>query len=424
MTIDASKLQVSLEEGERCRRRLSVTVPADAVRVEREEIAHGLAQRLKLPGFRKGRVPAAVVEKRYGPVLQRETLDKVIGAAYRQVLQRESLQPISEGEVEDVDYRPDGDLTFSISFDVQPDVRLERLGGFRVERPPLAVGDTEVEEVLDRLREQQAAWKPAPEGPVEDGDLVAVEIVRLEEGEEASEARPYEFVIGRGEAIPDVEAAIRTLSPGETEEFNVVFPEDFPDESRRGEAQRLRITLQSRKVQELPELDDDFARSLGDFEALDDLRSKVREDLEREASDRQEGSVRGRLLDLLVEANPFPVPDSMVDRYLQSFLGDTQGVDPEKLERAREQLRPEAERAVRRALVVDRVAETQSLAASAEEVDERIQEIADRNDATPAQVYGRLQKAGRIEVLEREITEEKVFDFLKSRSEIVDAPAE
>lgn len=422
MTIETSKITVSLDEADGCRRRVSVKVPASVVEAERKEIARTLATRMKLPGFRKGRVPSGMVEKRYGPTLRKETLDRVIGTAYRVALQRESLEPISEGQVDDVEYEPGSDLTFTASFEVRPEVELGRLGGFRIERPPLQVGDEEVEKVLERVRQQEAVWSPVESGTPEDGDQVSVEITRIAEGEEP-EPTPYEFVLGRDEAIADVEDAIRTLEPGESGEFTVAFPDDFPDEARRGEEQRLRIELQGRKAMELPELDDDFARSVGEFEDLADLRARVREDLEKEAREQQEGAVRGQLLASLLEANPFDVPDSMVERYMASVFGDTEGVDPRKLDEARDEFRPQARHAVQRLLMVERIAETQDLRASEDEIDARIEEIAEKSGATPSEVYARLQKSGRIESLEREITERKVFEFLKEKSEIVDVPA-
>ncbi|TFH66564.1 MAG: hypothetical protein E4G90_02895, partial [Gemmatimonadales bacterium] len=244
------------------------------------------------------------------------------------------------------------------------------------------------------------------------------EIQRLEDGEAAGEARPYEIVLGDGEAIPEVEDAVRTLSLGETGEFTVTFPQDFPDEERRGEKQHLRISLQGRKVKEVPELDDVFARSMGDFEDVDALRARIMEDQQREAEDQAESVVRSQLVENVLEANPFQVPRSMAERYMDSVLGDTTKLNPEVLAETKERLRPEAEKAVRRILVLDRVAELQSLRATEDEVDERVQEIAEKNDAKPAQVYANLQKAGSLDALEREITDRKVFDFLKGESTI------
>lgn len=421
MTLEASQLKIDVEEKDNWRRTLSVTVPASVVGEERRKLADKLAGRIKLPGFRSGKIPQSVVERRYGAALNQELMDRVIGDAYKQALQVESLNPISEGEVEKVDYEPDEDLSFTISFDVRPDIEIGRLGGFAVQRPRAEVGDEDVEEVLQRLREQNATFIPTEEGSPETGDQVSLTVQRLVDGEPEGEPQEYDLVLGEGQAIPDVESAIYTLAPGESGEFTATFPDDFPDEERRGEEQHLRIELQSRKKRELPELDDELARSLGDFEDLDTLRSRVREDLEAEAEQQAERAVRGQLMQNLLDANPFEVPQSMVDHYIESIMGDTEGADPEALAQAREQVRPEAERAVKRILLLERIAETQELRATEEELDERIETIAEKNDVSPSEVYARLQKSGRLESLEREITEEKVFDFLKEQSEIVDA---
>jgi trigger factor len=254
-----------------------------------------------------------------------------------------------------------------------------------------------------------------------DGDLVTVKILRLD-GSEA-EARDYEFVLGRGDAIPDIEAAIKTLAlsgqgSSNEGEFDIRFPEDLEDEERRGAAERVRITLLGRKTLELPPLDDSLAKQVGDFETLADLTAKVREDMEKEGAQRADAVVQARLLDLVLEANPFEVPASMVDRYLDGVLGDPKDVPADKLAEARAQLRPEAERAVKRILAMDRLAESRGLSATEDEIDKRVEEIATANQTTPAKVYASLQKAGRLEQVERELTERKVFDYLKSQSEI------
>lgn len=422
MTIDAEKLKVDLEEKERWRRIMNVTIPASVVSEERRRILKKLSGRLKLPGFRSGQVPASVVEKRYGPAVNQEMFDRLIGEAYKEALRARSLNPISQGEVEDVTYEPDQDLAFSISFDVRPEIELGRLGGFAVEQPDAAVREEDVQQVLERLRDQNAAWKTVEEGKPEAGDLVSLTVHMLDEaGEPEGEAQDYDLELGQGDAIPDVESAIQTLEAGETGDFRVRFPEDVPNEARRGEEQHLRITVRARKVKDRPDPDDAFARSLGDFEGLEALKARIREDLANEAEEQAEAAVRGQIVRNLLEANPFEVPESMVERYLESVMGDTEGADPERVARAREEIRPEAERAVKRILVVERVAETQGLQATEEELDERIEEIAGKNDTSPSQVYARLQKAGRLEALEREITEGKVFEFLKSKSEIVPA---
>jgi len=422
MSIDASSLNIDVQEGERWRRTVSVTVPADAVSTERRKIAENLAGRLKIPGFRSGRVPASVVEKRYGGALNRELLDQIVGDVYKEAIRIHDLKPISQGEVEDLDWKPEEDLVFSISFDVEPSFDLPRVGGFSVERPRAEVQDEEIEKVVERLREQNGSWAPAGEGRAEEGDLASVTVTRLEDGEILGEPQDYDLLLGQGDAIPDVEEAITTLAPGEDGTFVVTFPDDFPNEARRGAQEELRILLRERKVRELPEVDDEFAKSVGDFEDLESLRVRIKEDLTREAENQAESEVRARLLDFVVEANPFEVPATMIDRYADSVMGgNREGMDEEVLAQVREQMRPQAERAVRRILVVERLGDAHGLQATEEELDDRIESIAESSGSPVAKVYSDLQKSGRMEELERSITEEKVFDFLKEQSTVTDA---
>jgi len=422
MTISSTQLQINVQEQEQWRRTVSVTVPADLVKQERTVVVKRLASRMKLPGFRKGKVPISVVENQYGPELQKETLDKVISEAYQSVLAEHSLQPISEGEVEKVDYQPEEDLTFRISFDIRPNIEVSRLGGFKVERPRVQVGEAEEENVLDRLKDQSAVWRPAEDGgPAQEGDLVTVQLTTLGEGDlPEGEPQGYQMVVGEGDAIPDVEAAILRMAAGATGDFTVRFPLDFAEEAKRGEEQRLRISVLDRRVKELPQLDDEFARAVGDFDSVDALRDRIRSDLEEEASAGAEGTVNKQLLNMLVEANPFDVPRSMVDRYVDSLLGDTSKAEADAVARIREQIRPEAERGVKRILVIDHVAEVREIHATEDEVGQRVAEFAEKGGTTPAQTRAQLQKEGRLDGLEREIIERKVIEFLREQSEIID----
>jgi trigger factor len=423
MNLDASNLQISLQEGERWRRHMSVTIPAAIVQEEERQAARQLASRANLKGFRKGRVPSKVIESRFSGALRQETLDKLISAAYRQALQVNELRPISEGELEDFSYEPEADLTFAIAFDVEPVFEVETLGGFVVERPTQPITDEQIEAVLGRIQEQNGVWQPAEEGTPEEKDMVSVKIARLEDAEPVDEGRDYELVVGQGDAIPDIDAAIRTLEPGSSGDFDITFPEDFADESRRGESERIRITLTSRRVLDVPELDDELARQVGDFETFEELTTKIREDMEKEAAQQADQVVRGRLLDFIVEANPFDVPASMVARYADSIIGDPNDIPEERLAEFREQIRPEAERAVKRILMIERIAEVHGLAADDDAIDARIEEIAEANNTDAAKVYAEFQKAGRLESMERELTEKAVFDFLVEQSEITDAPS-
>jgi trigger factor len=443
MSLDPSRLTIEVVEQPGWRRTVAVTVPDELVRTRLDRALQEAARGLKLPGFRKGKAPLAVVERQYGAPVRRETLQRVIDEAYRVALAERSIQPVSEGELESVDYRPEAGLVFRISFDVRPQVELARLGGFEVRRPSAAVSAEQVDAALESLREENAVWRPPDEpGAPADGDLVTVRILQVSAAGVAEPGRAedvglpwagrlrlragtehrgrYQIVLGVGDALPGLEQAIRSLVPGETRDFTV----SLAHEGGVVRDRRLRITLEDRQIKDLPDLDDAFARSLGDFDDLAGLRAKLYADLRESARDRAEAVLRARLLDMIVEANPFDVPAAMVDRYVDSLLGDAVRAGPEAGAAARAELRPEAERAVKRLVVLDRIAELHGLAATAAELDARVAEIAARGQVGPGRVRDQLVKTGRLERLTTDITNTKVFDFLKRQSEIVDESPE
>jgi len=419
MPTDSLELKVTVEKPRAWARRLTITVPADRVQRQREEVGRRLAQRIRIPGFRKGKVPQHVVERSYGPAIDQEAVERVVKDAFREAVERENLHPITQGEIENIDYRAGEPLTFDVHFEVRPEIELERLGGFEVKRERAEIGDADVERVVDRLRAEHAVWKPVEgESPAE-RDMVDVEVTPLREGGERGETRRYQLVLGEGQALPEIEEAIRSLQPGGEGEFVVHPPEGATDEHGQpiGE-HKVQIRLLAAHRPELPEADDEFARSVGDFEGLEALRSAIRSDLEREADAEADQQLNRQLIDLILEANPFEVPDSMIDRYLEGLLRPREGADPERVAEMRAAARPAAERALKRMLVIDRVAELEGLHATPAEVDARVEEIAQRTGRPAAEVRAQLAKGGRLEAIAEEITETKVFDYLKSLSTI------
>lgn len=453
----STDLQVGMEEREGGKRRLTITVAPERVARERRRQLQRLAGSLKLPGFRKGKVPAQVVEDRFGPAVTERTLNAAVEWSLREAIRAEGLQPLGDPEVENLRYRPGEPLTFQVELEVLPGLRLQRTGGFRVKRPEVSVSEAEVDEVIERLREEQGVWEPAERAP-EPGDLVSVRILNLDEedpaggadgsdedaGPEAAPAaegagaatekagpavegagpageppgRPYRFELGEGYAIPQVEEAIRTLDPGASGEFEVRFPEDFDDPELAGSARRLRIALLEVKRRRLPEIDDRFASEVGDFDSLEALREAVREDLQAHKEEEAERTVRDRLLDSIIEANPFEVPPGLVERYLERMIEAPEDADPERVQAARRSLKPAAERQIKRQLVLDQLIEAEGLEATEAELEARIARAAETRGESPSALRGRLAREDRLADLRRQISVEKAFESLTSRSTV------
>ncbi|MGQ0647762.1 MAG: trigger factor [Gemmatimonadaceae bacterium] len=397
-------------------RLIQVTIPVDAVDQAKHDAARKLASRVSIPGFRPGKAPAAMVMKRYGDAIRQEALDHLVQSAYREVLDREQIKVASQPHVHDVKFEDGQPVSFELHVEVRPEVTLARTSGFKVTRNERPINEEQVGEQIEQLREQRASWSPVEGKPLE-GDLVTVLLATADEEGNVPEGKEYKIVLGAGHAIPGIEEVITELAPGQTLERLVKWPDDFPDEAQRSKSKAVRVALNEVKRKSLPELDDAFAREVGDFDTLDALRAAVRSDMSEAARREADSEVRQRLLDEIIGANAFDVPPSWVKQMVEGYANAYQIPDGEK-ERFAGQFRPTAERQVRRDLIVETLAETESLKSSEADLDEKVTELAEKRGQNPGQVYAALQKAGRLAELERGITEDKVFKWLFDRNTI------
>jgi trigger factor len=408
------ELEITTKKSEGGARHLEVRVPAETVADAEDKAARRYATKLRLPGFRPGKAPAAIVRKRFGPAIREEALNSLLNEAYKEVLEREKIQPAGQPRVEHVHFHEGQPLTFELHVEVRPEIVLARTTGFRVQRNRRAVSDDQVRDQIEHLRDQRATWTPLEEKPLP-GDLVSVELATADESGAMPEAKQYQVVLGAGQAIPGVEEVIMEAAPGQTLERPVKWPDDFPDEAQRGKTKAVRVKLVDVKRKQVPDLDDAFAREVGDFDSIDALTKTVREDLDRHADRDADAEVRQRLVDDIISANPFDIPKSWVDQMVEAYIEAYQ-VPEEERERFRGEFRAVAERQVRRDLVIETIAEKQSLKATESDIDARVAEVAEKRNADPGQVYASLQKAGRIRELERSITEDKVFAWLMEQN--------
>ncbi|MGI9042627.1 MAG: trigger factor [Gemmatimonadaceae bacterium] len=410
-------ISVTPKKTEGLQRVLEVSVPAAELRGAEARAAKKYATQARLPGFRPGKAPAAMVQKRFAGPIRQEAIEALLQEAYQAVLEQEKITPASQPRVEQLHVHDGEPLTFELHLEVRPELELARTQGFRVTREVQPVTEEQVSEQIEHLREQRATWTPLTEKPMP-GDMVTV-MLATSDGDDASASEPkeYRIVLGDGQAIPGIEEVIMEAVPGETIERPVRWPDDFPDESQRGKMKTVRATLRDAKRKTLPELDDALAREVGDFDSLDALRAAVRDDLVKHAEREADARVRGRLLDDLMGANPFDVPASWVDRYVESYVTAYE-VPEEERERFRGEFRPAAERQVRRDLILETIAERESLKATEADIDDRVADVASKRSADPGQVYSSLQKSGRLRELEASITEDKVFEWLLGRNEV------
>ena len=409
-------IEIRSKKSDGVERLLEVSVAADTVQEAEERTAKRYASSVRLPGFRPGKAPAALVRKRFKDAIRQQALETLLQEAYQEVIERENLKVASTPHVHDVRFDEGKPLVFELHVEVRPEITLARTQGFRVSRPASSVTDDNVREQIDQLRDQRANWAPTTERPAP-GDMVTVLLATSEDGGAMPEGKEYRLVLGSGQAIPGIEELIMRLDGGQTLEENVRWPEDFPDEAQRGNTKLVRVTLQDVKRKAMPQLDDAFAREVGDFDSLDTLQTAVRKDLESHAEREADAGVRQQIIDQIVQANAFDVPPSWVNQLIDGYMKAYQ-IPEEERQRFSAEFRPVAERQVRRDLIIDTIAEREKLKATEADVDQRVSEVAQKRNAEPGQVYASLQKAGRLQEIERAITEEKVFKWLLERNTV------
>lgn len=409
-------LQVTPKKTDGVERLLQIEVPADEVARAEEKAVRRYASSARLPGFRPGKAPPAMIKQRYGDAIRAEAVDSLIQEAYKKVVADTELKLASQPHVHDVKFASGEPLTFELHLEVQPVVELPRTSGFRVTRSERSVTDDNVQEQLDSMREHKATWTPVEEKPTEQ-DMVTVELATANDDGTIPEGREYRLVLGGGQAIPGIEELVMTLQPGQTAEQAVKWPDDFPDEAQRSQTKMVRVTLRDVKRKALPALDDDFAREMGEFDSLVALKAAVRTDLEAEAKREADADVRHKIIDEILGANPFEVPPSWVNHMITAY-GEAYQVPEGEREQFASRFRQMAERQVRRDLIIDTLAERESLTTTEADLDDHIATLAVARNTDPGKLYASLQKAGRLKELERGLTEEKVFKWLLSQNTV------
>src|SRR3989441_346971 len=397
---------------------LAVTVPVEQVQQAEARATSAYQRRARLPGVRKGKAPAALVKKQFAEDIRQQALEDLIRESWKAALAQEALKPVADPHIHNLkwDAGAGGPVTFEFHVEVKPELALERIGKFHLKRAVPKVTEDRVLAQLNELREQKAPWTPVAGDKPKPKDLVQVTIA-TREGDTVRDPQPYQIVLGEGRAIPEVEEQIMGMLPGETVDATVRFPTDFPEEAKRGQPRDVRITLHEVKRQQLPELDDAFAREVGDFESLEALRKVVREDLEKEAEREADAQLRRELIDQIVQANRVVAPRPLVERALAVYA-QAYGIPEDRWPDFAQEFRPVAEAQVRRDLILDWVVEQHGLRGTAAELEQKLAELAARRGTPVAELRAALEKAKRLRDLERGLTEEKVFAFLLSQSTV------
>jgi trigger factor len=423
--------------------RLDVEVPPAAVRKGVEAKVRELGQQVRVPGFRPGKAPRRVIENRLGrDYIYMEALQEQLPTWYSQAVIETDLRPIDQPEINfDEALDEEEGFKFSATVEVRPQAKLGEYKGIEVPRREIEVSEEEVDARLEELRGQFATLAAVESRPVQEGDFVVLDFKgeRMAGGPlEGAEAEDYMLEVGRGELLPDFEQNIVGMNAGERKQFGVTFPQDYAQQTLRGQAVLFSVHVKEIKERDLPPLDSEFVKEASEFETLDELRSAVREQLEAAVEQRAAGEFRGRVLDAVAANAEVEVPDVMAHEkaheMVQSFERSlrAQSMEPEQYYQLagsnhadfEQRVRPDAEDTVKKELVLDAVAEAESIKAGEDEVMHEISHLAADSERNPEEIAATLHANGTYALLEEEISRQKALEFLAKNAVPVPMPEE
>lgn len=409
---------------------LEVVVPWDEVLQETDRVVDIYRRQVRIPGFRPGKAPASVVRLRFRDEVRSEVLDKLINRHFWKEAEQQDYHVIGTPRISDVAFEDEEPLKFVAKFEMIPDFEL---GQYRKLKAPFRdpeVSGEEIDAEIERLRERHASYRNLDPRPLEDGDIAVLSLKSEEvEGAPAIDQKETTLVIGGDETLGDFTTALRGKSPGDEVDFVVHYPEDFGNEQLAGKAVPFHSEITGIRVKELPEPDDEFAQDVGDFRTLDELRDRIGQEIMEHKRRSETQRAQEALVDQLVAAHDFPVPDSLIQQQIRSrlermlsSLGE-QGLDPSQLDldwkKLAEEQRPRAERDVKAGLLLERVAEVEAIEAAPEAIEAEVERYARMSRMTPAQARKQLAEDGTLERIESHLVNEKTLTFLFDEAEKV-----
>jgi trigger factor len=419
----------TLETKDACTREISLEIPADVVTKESERVLEQYRKAARLPGFRRGKVPAGVIRQRFAEEIKTEMVEQLIPRYIRQEVERQGLTPVSTPRVTDMHLHDGEPLRFKATFEVLPPIEVSGYQELRTERAPITVTDEEVEATLTRLREQSATFDPVEGRPLADGDFAQASFTGtpLDESGKGAQMDDVLVEIGGANTLPEFTENLRGANAGEERTFEVSYPEDFSDKRLSGRKFSYTVTVKNIKRKNLAELDDAFAKSLGDFESLDALKQRIRDGMQEEKRHNAEHEAKEKLVDELVRRNEFPLPESLVDRQVDLRLERglralaAQGMRTEDmkkmdLNRLRSGQREAAVREVKASLILEKIADAEKIEVTDDEIEKEIESLARQTKQTSEAIRARLTREGALDRIRNRIRHEKVLDFLYRRS--------
>jgi len=426
------------------KREIQVEIPVADVNRQTDALIQKYQKLARIPGFRRGHVPASIIRQRFSEEIKTDMVEALIPRYFRQEAERLSLHPVSQPRVTDLHLHDGEPLRFKAAFEVLPEIKLQGYKELRADKPEIAVSEADVEQAINDLRERQAAFNPVEGRALADGDFAQVSLdgnPKATEGQKTEgqkkdskkdEGQPVHMdevlveIAGKN-TMPEFTEHLRGAVAGDERTFDVSYPEDTQDKRLAGKTFTYTVKVQAIKQKVLPELNDEFAKSLGEFQSVDDIRKVIREQIEAERKHEAEHAAKDKLVGELIQRNEFEVPDSLIDQQIDIRLERglralaAQGLTAEQmkkmdLQRLRVGQRDQAIHDVKAALLLERVAEEENVQVSDEELNHELEALAQQSKQTSEAVRARLTRDGGLDRIRTRIRNEKTLDFLYRQS--------
>jgi len=417
---------LSVASPSQTRRVLSVQVPAEELEKERAAVLAEMRREIRVPGFRKGKVPAGFIQKNYADVIQSDAVRNLLPAVYEQALDREHLHPLGEPVFENIKLE-DGGVNFDVRIEIRPEVAIKGYDRLSIEVPRRPIGDPDVDQALESLRERLAILEKVNR-PAQGADHLVIDYVPLAADgshEVKSRVEAYPVSLGGESLLPEFREGLVGMKVGDEKEIRVKYPADFGDERVAGTERSFVVRVTEVKEKLLPEANDQFAKRIDETAAtMLELKMRIRRQLEMEEENRYRREVDERIIDSIIDANPFEVPEVMVENYLASLVEEDRqhrgrvADEAAREKEIREMLRDSAVRMIRKYFVMDAIRRQESITVSPQEVDARIQGLAQAIGKTEAEVRQMISHPERRRGFESDLVDEKTMGFLRERAAV------
>jgi trigger factor len=417
------------ETKDNVKREIQVEVPAQEVTRETEALIQKYQKVARLPGFRTGHVPASIIRQRFGEEIKSDVVESLVPRYFRQEAEKQGLIPVSQPRVTDLHIHDGEPLRFKASFEVLPEIKVEGYKELRAEKPEITVTDPEVEDALASVREQHATFTAVEGRPLADGDFAQVSLDGTPKDGAGQPVHMDEILveISGKNTMPEFTENLRGAAAGDERSFDVVYPQDSADKRLAGKTFTYTVKVHSIKQKSLPELNEAFAKELGEFANLEEVKKRIREGLESERQQAAEHSAKDKLVEELVKRNEFEVPEALVERQIDLRLERglralaAQGMkaeDIKKMDLARLRVgqREQAVQEVKSSLLLEKVADEEKIEVSDEELNQEIEALAKQSKQTPEAIRARLTRDGALDRIRTRIRSEKTLNYLYHQS--------